>query len=346
MPMNATRACLLTAAAMVLPLGLATASLAQSAPSYEVTKTVPLGGPDRWDYVIFDPGSGRVYVAHADRVDVVDGRDGTMIGKIEGMPGGTHGIAISAKTGQGFTDDGEAGTAVAFDLKTLKVKARIAVQKDADAVAIDPASGHVFVVEGDSHMVTVIDPKTDKVLANIDGGGALEYAAPDGRGHLYVNGEKKREILSVNTRTNTVEARWPVPDCAAPHGMAVDAAAHRVFTSCVNGKMVILNTDTGAIVATIPIGAGTDAAAFDPARKLAFSSNGISGNITAIAEKDADTFVPAGAIKTALTGRTMSIDPKTGRLYVAAAEINLNPKPGEPRMTPGSLRLLFLDPAK
>jgi DNA-binding beta-propeller fold protein YncE len=322
------------------------AAYAQPAPTDSVTRTVPLGGPDRWDYVMFDPGSGRVYVAHADRVDVVDGRDGTMIGKIEGVPGGTHGIAISAKTGQGFTDDGEAGTAIAFDLKTLKIKARIPVQKDADAVAIDPVSGHVFVIEGDAHMITAIDPKTDKVLANIDGGGGLEFAVADGRGRLFVNGAKKREILSVNTRTNTVAARWPVPDCASPHGMAIDAATHRLFTSCVNGQMVVLNTDTGALVATLPIGAGTDAAAFDPARKLAFSSNGISGTITAIAEKDANSFATAATIKTALTGRTMSIDPKTGRLYVAAAEINLNPKPGEPRMTPGSLKLLFLDPGK
>jgi DNA-binding beta-propeller fold protein YncE len=344
--MKNARATLTTVAAMVLPLGLAPAAQAQPAPTYTVTKTVPLGGPDRWDYVVFDPGSGRVYVAHADRVDVVDGRDGKLIGKIEGIAGGTHGFGISAKSGQGFTDDGEAGTAVAFDLKTLKIKARIPVQKDADAVALDPATGHVFIIEGDAHTITAIDPKTDKVISNIDGGGGLEYAVPDGRGHLFVNGAKKREILSVNTRTNALDGRWAVPDCASPHGMAIDAAAHRLFTSCVNGQMVILNTDTGAIVATVPIGAGTDAAAFDPVRKLAFSSNGISGTITVIAEKDANTFVPVATIKTALTGRTMSLDPKTGRLYIAAGEINLNPAPGQPRMTPGSLRLLFLDPGR
>jgi YVTN family beta-propeller protein len=269
-----------------------------------------------------------------------------MIGTIEGIPGGTHGIGISAGTTQGFTDDGDAGTAVAFDLKTLKVKARIPVQKDADAIAFDPASDHVFVIEGDPHTITVIDPKTDKVIANIDGGGGLEYAVPDGRGHLYVNGAKKREIVSVNTRTNAVDGRWTVPDCASPHGMAIDTAAHRLFTSCVNSLMVVLNTDTGAVVASIPIGRGTDAAAFDPKRKLVFSSNGIDGTLSVISEKDANTFVPVATIKTAGTGRTMSIDPQTGRLYIAAAEINPNPAPGQPRMTPGSLKLLFLDPAR
>lgn len=339
--MKNARALMLAAAVVLAP---ALASHAQTAPTYTVTKAVPLGAPDRWDYVVFDPGSHRVYVAHADHVDVVDGRDGKLIGKIEGMPGGTHGIAISTATGQGYTDDGAAGTAVVFDLKTFKVTARIPVEKDADAIAFDPASGDVFVIEGDPHKITVIDPKTNTVVATIDGGGGLEYAVADGRGHLFVNGAKNREILRVDTRANAIDARWPVPACASPHGMAVDATAHRVFTSCVNGQMVVLDTDTGALLATVPIGAGTDSAAFDPQRKLAFSSNGISGTLTVIAETDAKTFVPAASVKTALTGRTMSIDPKTGRLYIAAGEINLNPQPGQPRLTPGSLKLLFLDP--
>ena len=334
----------LAAAAIACACGLAPAALAQPAPAYTVTQSVPLGGPDRWDYVVFDPGSHRVYIAHADHVDVVDGRDGKPLGQIEGIAGGTHGFAISAATGQGYTDDGEAGTAVVFDLKTLKIKKRIPVEKDADAIAFDPMSGHVFVIEGDPHKITVINPKTNAVLATIDGGGGLEYAVSDNHGHLYVNGAKKREIVRVNTRTNKVDANWPVPGCASPHGMAIDVEAHRLFTSCVNSQLVVVNTDTGATVATVPIGRGTDAAAFDPKRKLIFSSNGIDGTLSVIAEKDANTFVPVATIKTAGTGRTMSIDPQTGRLYIAAGEVDLNPAPGHPRLVPGSLKLMFLDP--
>lgn len=336
----------LAAAAIACACGLASGALAQPAPAYTVTKSVPLGAPDKWDYVVFDPGSHRVYVAHADRVTVIDGRDGKPLGQIEGMPGGTHGIGISAATGQGYTDDGEAGTAVAFDLKTLKVKKRIQAEKDADGIAFDGATGHVFVVDGDSHKITAIDPKTNTVLATIDLGGGLEYAVSDNHGHLFVNGAQKREIVRINTRTNKVDATWPVPGCASPHGMAFDVAAHRLFTSCVNSQLVVVNTDTGATVATIPIGRGTDSAAFDPKRKLIFSSNGIDGNLSVIAEKDADTYVPVATIKTAITAKTMSIDPQTGRLYLAAGELNTDPTPGHPRLVPGSLKLLFLDPAQ
>jgi hypothetical protein len=96
---------------------------AQTAPDYKLAGSVSLGAPDRWDYVFFDPGSHRVFVAHGDRVSVVDGRDGTVLGQVAGIPGGTPGIAISSATGTGYTDDGKAGVAVAFDLETLKVKA-------------------------------------------------------------------------------------------------------------------------------------------------------------------------------------------------------------------------------
>jgi DNA-binding beta-propeller fold protein YncE len=323
---------------------LATGANGQPAPVYTLTKAVPLGAPDRWDYVVFDRASHRVYVAHGDRVSVVDGHDGGLLGEVQGIPGGSHGIAISAVTGQGFTDDGKAGTVLAFDLKTFKVTHTIAAHTDADGLAFDKLTGHVFVIDGDTHMIDVIDPRTDKAIAVVDGGGGLEYAASDDRGHLYVNGAAKRDIVRVDTRTNTVDAHWPIPGCASPHGLAIDPAGHRLFTSCVNGLLTVINTDSGAVVATAPIGRGTDAAAFDPKRKRVFSSNGFDGTLSVIAETDANTFVPAATIPTALTGRTMAIDPDTGRVYIAAAEVNPNPPPGQPRLKPGSLRLLFLDP--
>jgi DNA-binding beta-propeller fold protein YncE len=131
-------------------------------------------------------------------------------------------------------------------------------------------------------------------------------------------------------------------------------AGHRAFVSCVNKLMTVVNTDTGAVIGAVPIGAGTDAAAFDPKRKLAFSSNGVDGTVTVIREVDPQTFVSLGEVKSAVTGRTMGIDPATGRLYIAAADIDAsapitpgpNGRPGRPKPLPGSLKLLFLDPAK
>ena len=325
---------------------------AQSPPEYRVTQTVALGAPDRWDYVVFDPIAKRVYVAHGDEVTVVDGQKGDILGHVTGLPGGTHGIAIVTALGRGYTDDGKAGEAASFDLAKLSVAARIKAAEDADAVAFEPGSGHVFVINGDTGTITVIDPKANAAVTTINAGGKLEYAVPGEKGILFVNGAGNKEVLKVDTRTNSVAARWPVPNCTSPHGLAIDPTTHRLFVSCINDVLTVVDSDNGKVVAELPIGSGTDAAAFDPKRKLIFSSNGRDGTLSVIQEKDAQTFVSLGSIKTEVTARTMAIDPATGRLYLAAATVDTNaPSPASPGtpprrppLIPGSLRLLFLDP--
>jgi DNA-binding beta-propeller fold protein YncE len=340
------------------------AAIAQPAPQrsapasdYHATRSVPIGAPDRWDYLVYDSPSHRLFVSHGDRVTVVDARDGRVVGQVEGMPGGTHGIAISHAAGLGYTDDGRAGEAVAFSLKTLKVVKRLRAAADADAVTIDPTSGHVFVVDGDPGLLTVIDPKPDRVVATVHLGSKLEFVVPGDNGKVYVNGVEKREIFRVDTATNQVDAIWPIPQCEAPHGLAIDTSTHRLFSSCENGRLVVVNADTGATVATLPIGQGSDAAAFDPTRRLIFSSNGGDGTLSVIREVDANTFAPAATIKTALSARTMSVAPMSGRLFLVAADTTPQAmaaaraarkagKRGPSPFVPGSARLLIFDPGK
>ena len=330
-------------------IAFAPQAFAQSTPLYSVTKTVVLGAPDHWDFVVFDPASHKVFVAHGDRVTVVDGRTGTILGNVEGLPGGTHGIAIVPGAERGYTDDGRAGTAASFDLDTLKLITTIKADADADAVVFDPTSGHVFVVDGDPGKLTVIDPKSDSVVATIDAGGKLETAVAGGNGKLYVNGEEKKEIIRVDTATNQIDARWSIPNCTSPHGLAIDPEAHRLFSSCANNVLVVVDEDTGATVATLPIGTRSDAAAFDPKRKLIFSSNG-DGTLSVIGEKDANSFVTVASVATKQGARTMAVDPESGRVFLVAADTTLNPSadPSDFRhryvVTPGSAKLLFLDP--
>lgn len=333
-------------AGMAGALGVFTSAHAvPAAPAYVLEKTVPLGAPDRWDYVVFDPSGERVYVAHGDRVAVIDPKAGSVVGEVTGMPGGTHGVAISHRTGKGYTDDGH-GQVVAFDLKTWRVGARIAAAEDADAMALDPVTGHVFVMHGDTLKLTVVDPKTDKVLAVVDAGEKLEYAAADGAGSVFIAGNGKRDLLKLDTRTNKLVARWQTPDCVSPHGLAVDRAGHRAFMSCVNNLIVVVDTHSGAVVTKLPIGRGSDAAAFDPQRKRVFSSNGIDGAISVYQQVSPNKYERLGDVTTGITGRTMDVDPKTGRLFVAALEVDPPATPGAAaQRKPGSLRLLMFKPA-
>lgn len=335
-------------AALFAPITLVSGASRTEQVSYRISKVVPLGAPDRWDYIVFDPDSHRVYVAHGDRLSVVDGRTGVVLGTVEGMPGGTHGIAISHATGKGYTDDGKAGMVVEFDLNTYKVVKRIKAEKDADGIVFDPVSGHIFVIDGDSGKLTAIDPKTDTVVATVDGGGGLEFGDTGNNGKFYVDGAEKNEIVRVDTATNKADAHWPMPSCIKPHGLAIDREHHRLFASCSNKAMVVMNADNGAVIATLPIGEGTDFAVFDPSRGLAYSSNR-DGTLSVVAEISPDNFVSLPAIPTQVGARTMAIDPESDRIYLVTADMSptqsaapRNPNP-RPSVTPGSVRLLFLD---
>lgn len=318
-------------------------------PAYKMIASVPLGGGEHWDYVTFDPSQNRVYVSHGDHVTVVDAKSRTVVGSIGTLPGGTHGIGIVPKFNRGYTDDGRAGTASAFDVRTFKTDMTIPAAPDADGVQYDPASGHIFVVNGDSGSITVIDPASNKAIANITVGSGLEAAVPDGSGKLYVDGAERNNLVVIDTKSNAIIAQWPLPDCVKPHGIAVDANARRVFVTCVNSRMDIVDADSGALAASEPIGTFSDGAAFDPSRKLALSANG-DGTLSVIREIDPDHFEALTPVPTVRSARTIAIDPASGLLYLPAADIAKIDMPTTPGgrihvdFVPNSLRLLVFQP--
>ncbi|MBV9016674.1 MAG: YncE family protein, partial [Alphaproteobacteria bacterium] len=201
-----------TVLALGILLGMAIPAFAADAPLYRPAGTVALGAPERWDYIVFDRAADRVYVAHGDRVSVVDAKTATLAGTIT-VPGVTHGIGTVAATGTGYTDDSEAGVAIPFDLKTLKLGTPIKTASDADGIVLDPPSGHLLVINGDSGSISVIDVKSNAVVATINGGGGLEFGVVDGKGSFYVDGAAHNELLRVDTATNAIAARWPLQSC-------------------------------------------------------------------------------------------------------------------------------------
>lgn len=322
---------------------------AQAAPSYSLSKSIPLGAPDGWDYVVFDLASGNVFIGHSTEVTVVAGSSGAIVGHLAGLHG-AHGTAVVPKLNQAFADSGRNPAGVtAYDLRSFTaLPGTIATPEDTDAMLYDPASGHVFTMNGDSGNTSVIDPEKRSLITNIALDGKPEYGAADGRGHVYANIADKGQLVVIDSRTNSVTAHWPLPDCVSPHGLAVDAVGRRTFSSCANGKLIVLDADSGAVVASLPIGLGTDAAAFDPVRHVVFSSNG-SGTLSVIQQRSPDSYAVPVEINTTRGARTMAVDPKTGRLFLVAADYTEDPAiPLNDRrhfkVVPGSARLMFYDP--
>jgi DNA-binding beta-propeller fold protein YncE len=316
---------------------------AAGTPAYHVLKKMNAGGEGGWDYLNVDSQARRIYISRSDHVDVVDADTGSKIGTIPNTPG-VHGIALAPRFGRGFTSNGREGTVTIFDIKSLKEIGRVQVGTNPDCIMYDPVTRRVFTFNGRSQDATAVDARTGKVAGTIPLGGKPEFAVSDGKGAIFVNIEDKSELVAIDPRELKVLHRWPLAPGEEPSGLAIDRAHRRLFSVCSNQKMVIVDADTGHIIASPTIGSGPDACAFDPKRQLAFSSNGRDGTLTIIHEDAPDRFTEVAIIQTQVGARTMALDEKTGHLVLVTAEFAPPPAGQEaPRrrpMVPGSFTIL------
>ncbi|MDQ6828896.1 MAG: YncE family protein [Gemmatimonadota bacterium] len=329
-------------------LTLAASPLLAQSGAYHISHTYTLGGDGGWDYVVPDPPNHRVFVGRQNRVMVIDTNDGALIGEVAGI-NGAHGVALAPQFGHGFATSGSDSSVRMFDLKTFKVLGKIPAAEDADAVIYDAVSNRVFTFNGDAHSSTVIDPVAGKLITNVALGGKPEYGASAGDGKVYANLTDVSEVVEIDAKSLAVTRRWPTAPCKQPVAMAIDVKNHRLFSGCRSGVMAISDYANGKVVATVPIGAGTDGAAYDPATGDAFASNA-DGTLTVMHQDSPDTYHVVDNLKTAPGARNMGLDPTTHRLFVVAAK--LGPVPAEstaanprrrPAVIPGSFMLMVVE---
>lgn len=324
---------------------VATAYAGSPAPTgYRITKTIPIGGAGRWDYDIVDSAARRVYVSHQTHVVVLDADTSAVVGDIPNTYG-VHGIALAPDLGRGFTSNGRANTITIFDLKTLKAISTVkSGGLNPDAIYYDAGSKRVFAFNGKSANAIAISAADGTVAGMIAVGGKPEFAVGDGQGHVFVNIEDKSQILEIDAQKLSVLHRWPLAGCKEPSGLAIDQKNRRLFSVCGNKKMMIVNSETGKVIATPAIGEDPDAAAFDPDTQLVFSSNGESGDLTVIHEDSPDQYVVVETIPTKKYARTMAIDSKTHNIYLPIADFEpVTPKGEEdPPMKPNSFGVLLV----
>ncbi|HEY1380573.1 MAG TPA: YncE family protein [Gemmataceae bacterium] len=320
-----------TLSAALLILVAAGAAPAAAPEGYHLLKTVPVPGDGGWDYVSVDPEARRVYVSHATRVEVLDADSGEIKGQIADTAG-VHGIAVAPDLGRGFTSNGRSDTVTVFDLKTLKPLGTVPTGKNPDAILYDPATHRVFAFNGRSASATVMDAADAKVAGTIDLGGQPESGAADGAGHVFVNLEDKGEVLKLDARDLKVLDRWPVAPARLPVSMAIDARNHRLFVGCRSKALLVLDTDSGKAVASLPIGDRVDAGAYDPETKLVFCSCG-DGTVAVVRQETPDQYAVAETVKTRPGSKTMALDPKTHRLFLPGAEYKAAAA-GAPRARP------------
>ena len=329
-------------------LVLLACSVALNAQQYAISGRIPLEGDSGWDYLFADSVNGQLYVSHGTEVDVVDLASEKPAGKITGMKR-IHGIAVANDLNRGYINDGGDDDVIIFDLKSHEVLQKVPAGKNPDGILYDPYSKRVFAFNGRSNDVTAIDAASGKGAGTIALDGKPEFPASDGKGNLYVNIEDKSEIVQIDPQTLKVKKTWSISPCEEPSGLAIDLEARRLFSVCSNNKMAVVNADSGQVITTVAIGNGPDAAAYDPGRKLVFSSNG-EGNLTVVRQDGPDKYTVIATVSTERSARTMALDAKTHKIYLSAAQLGAapeatpdNPHP-RPKMVPGSFHVLVVSP--
>jgi DNA-binding beta-propeller fold protein YncE len=291
---------------------------ARAAETYHFIKDIPVGGSAQWDYLKVDSEAHRLYLSHGTKVEVIDLDKGTVIGSIENTPG-VHGIALAPKLGRAFTSNGQENKASIVDLKTLKTIMKVTTGANPDSILYEPVQNEVYTFNGKGKSATAFDPESGKVIATIDLGGKPESATADSQaGRLFVNIEDKSEVVVIDAKAHKVLNHWPIAPGETASGMAIDLEHHRLFLGCDNKKMVMMDSSTGKVLATVPIGAGVDANAFDPGTQLAFSSNGEEGTTTIAKELAPARLTVVQTLKTVVGARTMALDPQTHNIYLPA----------------------------
>lgn len=330
--------------ALLLLLFYSVTAGAQSSSGYHLIKKIALGGEGGWDYLTVDPDAHRLYVSRSTHVMVVDTESGALLGDIQNTSG-VHGVALATDLDKGFTSNGRDSSVTIFDLKTLKVLGQVKVGQNPDTIIYDHATHRIFTFNGGSKDATAIDARTGQVVGTIALGGRPEFAVSDEKGDIYVNLEDKSEVVKIDSRNLKAETHWPLAPCEEPSGMAIDRKHHRLFSGCSNKLMAVMNADDGDLLTTLPIGSGVDANAFDPETELAFSSNG-EGTLTVAHEEAPNKFKVLDTVPTQRGARTMALDVKTHRIFLATAEFGPPPAPTaerprpRPSIVPGSFVIL------
>lgn len=328
---------------IIILFGLVAALPAFAQKQFKIANRVKLGGEGGWDYLIYDQDGKRLFITRGSHVMVVDTGTLKVTGDIPDLAA-IHGVALAPEFNRGFVSNGGDNTVTIFDLKTLKKLDGVKVGERPDAILYDPFSKHVFTFNARSKDSTAIDAASGKVMGTVALGGKPEFPASDGKGKLYLNIEDKSQIAQVDVANLKVLNTWPVAPCQEPSALALDVEHHRLFAGCDNKMMAVVDSDSGKVVTTVPIGEGVDAGRFNPKTQEVFMSCG-EGVLTVVHEDTPDKYTVQQNVPTVKGARTMALDKDDDIAYLVTAQREATAAPGQrPAIVPGTFELIVVKP--
>jgi DNA-binding beta-propeller fold protein YncE len=325
--------------AIIFTAGLS--SNAQGKPTYRISSTFPIPSSGGYDYLTVDSASDKLYVSHGSQVNILNKNTGDSIGVIR-TEKDVHGIALVHALGKGYVSNGSLNKVLVFDLASNKVLGYVPTGKFSDGIFYDDFSKKIVSCNGMSKNMTIIDPSADTVYATVQLTGWPETAVSDGKGNIYVNNAEKGEMDVIDAKTFTVVHNWPNKPGTGASGLAIDRENMRLFATCENKLMIVMDATNGKVIASLPTGDGADGAGFDNHLKTAYSSNG-EGTLTVIKELPGDKF-EAENVVTKQGARTIAVDQKTHKIYLPSASFKPATKESfRPPIIPGTFKILVVE---
>jgi DNA-binding beta-propeller fold protein YncE len=299
-----------------------------------------------WDYLAFDATNRKLYInRRANGISVYSPDDNKLVGEIE-KAAGSNNVAFAPEFNRGYSSN-DNGTSAVIDLKTLKTIGTVKDGDDNDANVYDPASKKIIWINADAGTATFANAADGTILGKAPlNSKKAEFPAVDGKGKLFVNIQDKSELAVFDTNTMKEVARYPTAPCQLPTALVMDPASNRLFLGCRSDKPVlaVMDASNGKVVASLPIGRGTDAAAFDPETKKIFVTGGLDAKLTIIQQKSADEYAVVEEVATRLQARTIAIDPKTKKIFTVTAAFAPPTPDGRQQPRPDSFSLLIYAP--
>ena len=327
---------------MIILLSLLTILPVLASPAWMIIDRIPVKGDQFWDHATLQPEQHRLFVAHHDRLFVIDLLARAEVGSIPGQD--LHKAVIVPDLNRGFVTDGDAGNVIFFDLKTLESKGTIKTDPDADAICYEPVTHRIFTFNGDSHSSTVIDPEHAEVIGRLSLDGSPESAEADGHGAIFVNISDKNEVQKIDAAESKVVQRWSLAAQTKPITIALDQQDGRIFIGCRNQTLLVLDGTSGKALASLKIGKWVDDTVYDPVRRRIFACCG-DGTLTVIRQDSPDSYKVEEVVPTELGVHTIAFDSATNTIYAPAAKLKpiapQDPHPN-PEPIPGTFHILVL----
>jgi DNA-binding beta-propeller fold protein YncE len=272
----------------------------------------------RFDFLRVDPTRHRLLAAHVQdgTSDFIDLDKHSLIARVK--VGGAVDTAMDVDAKFYYVSVQESERVAVLDAATLKEVNSIKMAGATDAILYEPKNHRVYVTHDEGTDVWVIDPQAAKVVNSIVLPGVPEAMVYDpSADRIYLNIKTKDVVAVIDPSANKVIAQWPTAPATRPHGLALDAASHRIFAAGANGKLVAIDTTSGAANGSVDITPKVDQIALDAESGLLYCAGTDKMSVVRVS---GGALGRLGELATASTARNVAVDPATRAVWTTYSD--------------------------